>query len=97
MSEQTTEQAGQAEKAADECAFPECHRKRVPKDPAVRGTPPKYCDDPDHNAATAYKAKHRRPMRPRRPGHPGGRHRPSGDRLGRHRRTRARVRPHRRP
>ncbi|MEU6055941.1 hypothetical protein ABZ829_36620, partial [Streptomyces xanthochromogenes] len=60
MSEQQAEQAA-PEKPADECAFPDCHRTRVPKDPTVRGARPRYCDDPEHNAASAWKAKHRGP------------------------------------
>jgi len=66
MSEQPTEQTEPTavEQDPEKCAFPDCDRPRVPKDPSVRGQRPKYCDDPDHNAITSYKAKNRRPAGP---------------------------------
>ncbi|MFM9625089.1 hypothetical protein ACKI14_45115 [Streptomyces turgidiscabies] len=62
MSEQQTEQTAEATvEEAPQCAFPDCTARPVPKDPTKPGRAPKYCSDPEHNAMTAYKAKHGKP------------------------------------
>ncbi|MEU4924602.1 hypothetical protein AB0G29_35275, partial [Streptomyces parvus] len=59
MTEQP-EQQQTVQQTEDECAFPDCRRPRVPKDPTVRGTRPRYCDNPDHNASSAFKERRAR-------------------------------------